>query len=116
MKWLDVLQECSQKIRREVLPLFGTNEANIEFGKGAGGDTMKKIDIAAENALIQTLQNRKVSCTLISEETGTKKIGPKPDSFYLTTDPLDGTTNAIRGLPFIATSIAVSKTPNLKDV
>ncbi len=116
MNWLDILKECSQKIRREVLPLFGTNEANIEFGKGAGGDTIKKIDLAAENALIQTLQDHNVSCTLVSEETGTKKIGPKPQSFYLTVDPLDGTTNAVRGLPFIATSIAVSKTPYLKDV
>jgi len=116
MKWLDILKESSQKIRREVLLLFGTNEANIELGKGAGGDTIKKIDLAAENALVQTLQDHKVSCTLISEETGTTKIGSNPDSFYLTTDPLDGTTNATRGLPFIATSIAVSKTPNLKDV
>jgi len=116
MKWLDILKECSQKIRREVLLLFGTNEANIELGKGAGGDVIKKIDLAAENSLVQTLQDNKVSCTLISEETGIKKIGSKPDSFYLTTDPLDGTTNAIRGLPFIATSMAVSKTPNLKDV
>jgi len=116
MKWLDILKESSQKIRREVLPLFGTDEAKIELGKGAGGDPIKKIDLAAENALIQTLQDHKVSCTLISEETGTKKIGQKPDSFYVTTDPLDGTTNATRGLPFIATSIAVSKTPSLKDV
>jgi len=116
MKWLDILKECSKNITRQVLPLFGTNEANIEFGKGAGGDTIKQVDLAAENALIQTLQDHKISCTLISEEAGTKKIGPKPKSFYLTVDPLDGTTNAIHGLPFIATSIAVSKTPYLKDV
>jgi len=116
MNWLDILKECSQKIRREVLPLFGTNEANIEIGKGAGGDTIKKIDLAAENALIQILHDHNVSCTLVSEETGTQKIGPKPQSFYLTIDPLDGTTNAVRGLPFIATSVAVSKTPRLKDV
>ncbi len=116
MDWLQILKECSQKIRREVLLLFGTKEANIEFGKGAGGDTIKKIDLAAENALIQTLQDHNVSCTLVSEETGTKEMGSKPQSFYLTIDPLDGTTNAVRGLPFIATSIAVSKTPYLKDM
>lgn len=116
MKWLPILKECSCKIRRAILPLFGTNEASKEFGVGAGGDTIKEIDLAAENALIQTLQNHKISCTLISEEAGIKEIGSKPKSFYLTVDPLDGTTNAIHGLPFIATSIAVSKTPNLKDV
>jgi len=116
MKWLDIFKEASQKMRKEVLLLFGTNEAKIGLGKGAGGDTITKIDLAAEDALIQTLEAHKVSCTLISEETGTLKIGSKPDSFYVTTDPLDGTTNALRGLPFIATSIAVSKTRNLKDV
>jgi len=116
MEWLDILKECAQNITRQVLPLFGTNEANIELGKGAGGDAIKKIDQVAENALIQTLQDRKISCTLISEEAGIKEIGPKPKSFYLTADPLDGTTNATHGLPFIATSIAVSKTPNLKDI
>jgi len=116
MKWLEILKECSQKMGREVLPLFGTVEAGIEFGKGAGGDAIKKIDLVAENALIQTLQDLKVSCTLISEEAGTKEIGSKPKSFYLTADPLDGTTNAIHGLPFIAASMAVSKTPFLKDI
>jgi myo-inositol-1(or 4)-monophosphatase len=116
MSHLSLLKACSQKIRKEVLPLIGSTEANIEFGTGAGGDTTKKIDLAAENAIIQTLQDYNVSCTLISEEAGTKKIGPKPSEFYVTTDPIDGTTNAIRGLPFIATSIAASKTPYLHDV
>lgn len=116
MNWLDILKKCSQRIIKEVLPLFGTAEADIEFGTGAGGDAVKKIDLAAENALVQILQDNNISCTLISEEAGTKKIGPHPENFYLTTDPLDGTTNAVRGLPFIATSIAVSKTPYLKDV
>jgi len=36
--------------------------------------------------------------------------------WYVTTDPLDGTTNALRGLPFIAVSLAGSKQPYLRDV
>ncbi len=114
--WLDALKACSKKIRKAVLPLFGSADAAIGFGIGAGGDVMKKIDLAAEKALIDTLQDLDMSCTLISEESGVKKLGSKPSDFYLTTDPVDGTTNAVRGLPFIATSIAVSKTLHLKDV
>jgi len=116
MDWLDILKECSQKMRKEILAFFGSPDAAIGFGIGAGGDTMKKIDLVAEKALIDVLEEHELSCTLISEETGTKKIGSQPSEIYLTTDPVDGTTNAIRGLPFMATAIAVSRAPHLKDV
>jgi len=103
-------------MREEVLTLQGSKEARVGFGRGAGGDIVKKIDLAAENALIETLEAHNVSCTLISEETGMKEIGSRPSSWYVTTDPLDGTTNALRGLPFIAVSLAGSKQPYLRDV
>jgi myo-inositol-1(or 4)-monophosphatase len=116
MDWLDILKESSQKMRKEILAFYGSPDAAIGFGIGAGGDTMKKIDLVAEKALIDVLEEHEVSCTLISEETGTKKIGSQPSAFYITTDPVDGTTNALRGIPFMATAIAVSKAPYLKDV
>ena len=106
--WLSLLKVCSQRIREKFLDFFGSADAGVAFGIGAGGDVMKKIDLVAERALIDTLQDHGASCTLISEETGVRKIGPQPSDFYLTVDPVDGTTNAIRGLPFIATSIAGS--------
>jgi len=114
--WMKLLKVCSQKIREEVLVFFGSAEASVAFGVGAGGDAMKKIDLEAEKALTDTLKDHGVSYTLISEEAGIRKIGAKPQEFYVTVDPVDGTTNAIRGLPFMATSIAVSKAPNLRDI
>jgi myo-inositol-1(or 4)-monophosphatase len=116
MDWLKIIQECSQKIRKQVLPFYGSPQAAISFGIGAGGDTIKKIDLAAEKALIECLNKHEISCTLVSEESGIKKIGSQPFKYYVTTDPVDGTTNAVRGLPFSATVIAVSKGPYLKDV
>ncbi len=103
-------------MRKEILHLSGSAEAKTGFGIGAGGDVIRKIDLAAENALIQTLQEHDVSCTLISEEAGTREIGSNSSSFYLTADPLDGTTNAVRGAPFMAISLAVSRRPYLRDV
>lgn len=114
--WLTLFKTCSRKIRKEVMPFFKSPEANFGFGIGAGGDIMKRIDLIAEKTLIETIEKESFSCTLISEETGVREIGDNPTDFYVTTDPVDGTTNATRGIPFIATSIAVSKKPYLNQV
>ena len=83
---------------------------------GAGGDMMKPVDLAAETAIVETLQAHNVSFTLISEESGIKKFGATPEECYLCVDPIDGTTNLMHGLPFYASSIAVSNKPELADV
>ena len=114
--WLSLLRKCSQRMRDEVLPLVGKAKAGIGFGVGAGGDIMKRIDLVAEEALVKTLQDYDASCTVISEESGVREVGSEPSRFYLTVDPLDGTTNAVRGVPFMAISIAGSKRPRLQDV
>jgi myo-inositol-1(or 4)-monophosphatase len=114
--WLKILEDCAQNMQKEILKVHKTAEAGKQFGRGAGGDIQKKIDLVAETALIETLRVHKASCTLISEESGTKKIGAEPTKYILVADPLDGTTNALRGLPFMATSLAISTKPYLKNV
>jgi myo-inositol-1(or 4)-monophosphatase len=83
---------------------------------GAGGDVIKPVDLAAETAIVKTLKQHDVSFTLISEESGIKKFGAQPEECHVTVDPIDGTTNLIHGLPFYASSIAVSNKPELADV
>jgi myo-inositol-1(or 4)-monophosphatase len=83
---------------------------------GAGGDPIKQIDLAAEEAIVDTLRKHKTSFTLISEESGVKEFGEHPHACYVTADPVDGTTNLTRGIPFYATSIAVSAEPILSSV
>jgi myo-inositol-1(or 4)-monophosphatase len=114
--WLNILEDCAQNMKTEILKVHRKAEAGKQFGRGAGGDIKKKIDLVAEKALIETLRTHKVSCTLISEESGNKKIGTEPSKYILAADPLDGTTNALRGLPFLAISLAVSSKPYLKSV
>jgi myo-inositol-1(or 4)-monophosphatase len=86
------------------------------LGVGAGGDQMKLVDLAAEKAIIETLLENSISFTLVSEESGIKEFGNTPKQYYVTVDPIDGTTNLIRGLPFYCTSIAVSDKPTLSAV
>jgi myo-inositol-1(or 4)-monophosphatase len=114
--WLSILKLCADNMKDEVRPLVGSVEAGMGHGRGAGGDITKHIDQAAEDALFQTLRRTSASCTVISEESGSKELGLHPSQFYVVTDPVDGTTNAVRGLPFFDISIAVSKTPVLESV
>ncbi len=115
MDWLEILTETTQRIKTTITPLIKTEIAQKTYGIGAGGDPKKHIDLQAEKALIESLSEHKISFTLISEESGTKKYGEKP-TCYVTTDPIDGTTNTLRGIPFACTSIAISKKPRLDTV
>ena len=115
MNWSKVLLEAADEVRVQVAALAGTKEAKLGLGIGAGGDVTKKIDKVAEDAIIEVLNRHKASCILVSEEAGIKAIGDKAE-IYLIVDPLDGTNNAIRGIDFYATSLAVSDKPTLDGV
>ena len=115
--WLPVLSQCKESIKKEIAPLLKTlNQPQPNLGIGAGGDPIKQIDLAAENAIIRTLKEYGLSFTLISEESSIKEYGSNPEENYVTADPIDGTTNLMRGIPFYATSIAVSTKPELRAV
>jgi len=107
--WQQILIQCKNNIQKQITPLLKTlKQPQPNLGTGAGGDPIKQIDLTAENAIINTLKNHKISFTLISEESGIKEYGKTPYKHYVTADPIDGTTNLTRGIPFYATSIAIS--------
>ena len=115
--WLEILVQCKNRIQEQIAPLLETlDEPQPDLGVGAGGDPIKKIDLAAENAIVGTLTGRGVSFILISEESGVRQYGENPQGCYVTVDPIDGTTNLMRRLPFYATSMALSEKPFLNDV
>jgi len=115
--WLEILVHCKKNVKEHIRPLLKTSrEPQPDLGKGAGGDPMKPIDLAAEKAIIEALQQHDISFTLISEESGVKEFGEKPKQCFVTVDPIDGTTNLVRGLPFYASSIAISANPALSTV
>jgi len=115
MNWIEILTETTKHVKQTITPLIKTSLAQKTYGIGAGGDPKKHIDLQAEKTLTETLAEYGLSFTLISEESGTKQYGPKP-TYYVTTDPVDGTTNTLRGLPFACTSIAISKIPRLDAI
>ncbi len=115
--WLQILVECKNNIQKQIAPLLKTlNQPQPNLGIGAGGDAIKQVDLTAESAITNTLEKHNVSFTLISEESGIKEFGKNPHECYVTADPIDGTTNLMRGIPFCATSIAVSTKPSLNTI
>jgi len=114
---LKILVHCKDNVKAHIQPhLRNLGEPQPDLGKGAGGDPMKPVDLAAEKAIVEILRQHGVSFTLISEESGVKEFGEKPKQCYATVDPIDGTTNLVRGLPFYASSIAISTKPALSTV
>jgi len=115
--WLPILVRCKENVKTHIHPLLKTlNEPQPDLGRGAGGDPMKLVDLAAEKAIVEVLQQSSISFTLVSEESGVREFGEAPQQCYVTVDPIDGTTNLVRGLPFYASSIAVSVKPALSAV
>jgi myo-inositol-1(or 4)-monophosphatase len=115
--WTPVLLQCKENVANHVYPLLKTlKEPQPDLGRGAGGDQMKLVDLAAEKAIVEVLLKNEVSFTLVSEESGIKEYGSKAKDCYVTIDPIDGTTNLVRGIPFYCSSIAVSHKPFLSDV
>ncbi len=115
--WQQILIECQNNVQAAIIPsLSAIRMPQPNLGVNAGGDMMKPVDLAAETAIVDTLKRHGVSFTLVSEESGIKKYGESPQSCYITVDPIDGTTNLTHGLPFYASSIAVSGKPELASV
>jgi myo-inositol-1(or 4)-monophosphatase len=115
--WHQIFCELIKDIQSAIKPYLKTiKEPLPNLGLGAGGDVMKPVDLAAEIAIVETLKHNDVSFTLISEESGIKKIGNNPRTCFVTVDPIDGTTNLMHGLPFYASSVAISDKPELASV
>lgn len=115
--WKEILNQCTNNAKTSIQPYLATiGEPQPNLGIGAGGDTMKPMDLAAETAIVDTLKRHDVSFTLISEESGVKKFGVENEECFVTVDPIDGSTNFMHGLPFYCCSIAVSNKRTLNDV
>ena len=77
---------------------------HIPVGKGASGSDTSKIDKFAEDAVLAFMDERGIELNVLSEEIGYVDRGAKKT---LVLDPIDGTINCVRGIPFFSISMAV---------
>jgi myo-inositol-1(or 4)-monophosphatase len=112
MSVLDILKEAAFEVLNRTKLIAGTEEASTKFGKGAGGDISTGIDLVAEQAVLDTLKKHDFKPTILGEECGIIH----GDTGYLIMDAIDGTTNAIRGIPFYCCSLAFASEFKLSAV
>ncbi|MFX0012114.1 MAG: inositol monophosphatase family protein [Candidatus Hermodarchaeota archaeon] len=117
---IDLLKDLALNVYNAVHPLLGLKEASKKEQRGAGGDISMQIDLIAENNIISYLEKEELDVLLISEEIGEKYIGNKEKAIenqnVLIVDPIDGSNNAVRGIPYCSVSIAYAIGQTMKDI
>jgi myo-inositol-1(or 4)-monophosphatase len=113
--WLETCRACVGDIRvaLERLPTRAEREPVLRLGEG--GDDTTAIDQAAEDAVVGRLEALGRDFVLVSEELGTRVFGAGGQQTVVV-DPIDGSVNAKRGIPFFSFSLAVAEGATMGDV
>ena len=119
--WLGFCRRAAGAARDAVHAYANTAERAVETGRGEGGDTAYVIDRAAEDAVFAEIEALGVPVVAISEERGEVAVAGgtaanEDASARIVIDPVDGSLNAKRGLPFACVSIAIASGPRMADV
>ena len=115
MDVIEILRDASTKVFDSVRDLAGTPDAAGDFGRGAGGDISRKIDIVAEKAVLDYLREKKFDCIVLGEECGRVQLSENPKGFVIM-DAIDGSANAVRGIPFFCCSLAFAADNTLSSI
>jgi myo-inositol-1(or 4)-monophosphatase len=115
MEIIDILREASKKIYENVKNLAGTEEAAGDFGRGAGGDISRNIDIVAEKTVLDFLKEINFECVVLGEECGRVELSKNPKGFVIM-DAIDGSANSVRGIPFFCSSLAFATDNRLSSI
>ena len=116
MNTIETLLTVSKLVYENVKDLAGTAEAaSGDFGIGAGGDISRNIDIVAEKTVIDYLKEINFDCVVLGEECGRVELSPNPNGFVIM-DAIDGSANAVRGVPFFCCSLAFATNEKLSSI
>jgi myo-inositol-1(or 4)-monophosphatase len=94
------------QVEESIREFVGTPEGGETVKMGADLTPTKKIDQVAEDIVLAFLKEHPLCSLLISEEAGKVALDGERGTIFL--DPVDGTFNAVAGIPFYALSIAYS--------
>ena len=115
--WLELARTVVADVQAVLAELPTRADREPVVGAGLGGDDTTAIDAAAEAAVVRRLEELHAEgheFTLVSEELGERSFGGGATRLVL--DPIDGSLNAKRGIPFFSLSLAVAEGPVMGDV
>lgn len=110
--WLATCRAAVEDARAVLRELPTRSDREPVVGAGMGGDDTTAIDAAVERAVVARFDAAGDGFTLVSEELGVRAGGET----WVVLDPIDGSINAKRGLPFFSVSVAVAEGGTMEDV
>jgi len=105
-----LLLDLARAVQHAIDTLHG--DPGEVLGRGADGAPSTRIDRAAEAAVLHRLEDKRAKLNVLSEEAGFVDRG---GDGLLVLDPVDGTHNALRGVPAYSVSMAIGQS-RLADV
>lgn len=109
--WLELCRAAVVDIDDVLARLPTRAEREPVVGEGLGGDETTAIDKAAEDVILARVCE--AAGAVVSEEVGRLGGSAMP---LVVVDPIDGSLNAKRGIPFFSISIAVAEGETMGDV
>ncbi|MBV8080648.1 MAG: hypothetical protein JO186_09795 [Actinobacteria bacterium] len=110
MNWLELCRAAVADVKTVLAEMPDRDERERPVGQGKGGDTTAALDEASERATLRHFQLEGVR--IVSEEIGIVGDG----RYTVIVDPIDGSQNAERGIPYFALSVAVADGDTMDDV
>jgi len=101
---LEILFRIALAVQRVVRDAAGSPHRADVVAVSAGGTPTEEIDRLAEREVLAALDRERVDWNLVSEEIGAVARGGDRS---LVVDPIDGTSNALRQLPFSTVSLGL---------
>ncbi|MFB0554410.1 MAG: inositol monophosphatase [Phycisphaerae bacterium] len=101
---IELLIRAAGKGRR-IVRHYAANENLTKAGKKDDGSLLTEADIASQKAICGYLSKNLSGIPIVSEETTDYQTDISTGQ-WLVVDPLDGTTNFSRGIPFYSVTIA----------
>jgi myo-inositol-1(or 4)-monophosphatase len=108
--WLALCRGAVEDVRGVLAELPTRLDREPVLARGEGGDDTTAVDAAAERVILARFEG--IDATIVSEEAGEVGTG----SWRVVIDPIDGSLNAKRGIPFFSLSIAVADGDTMDDV
>ncbi|HEY4700201.1 MAG TPA: inositol monophosphatase family protein [Nitrososphaerales archaeon] len=105
MNYLDIINESFDAAQKTVKKLFSNGKYADPINIGAFGDLTFRIDKEVEAAMLSVVRKHLPDSIIVSEEVGV--TGPKDGFPLILIDPIDGSTNASKNVPFYSSVISI---------
>ena len=107
MTFIRSCDEIATLVEEHTRDLVGRSAGGAYVKMGADGTPTKRIDQVAEDVIVDYLLENDLCDRIISEELGKMEARSGDRTVFL--DPIDGSFNAVSGIPFYSVSLAYAE-------